>query len=392
MTTPIASTDFDTVRDALADGSITLEIIAGRFIDLKTAYCDPLQLEVNDRNIDTFAKMGFDEEELEKAYEACRMGESPDGLLRWAACQSLEPKGADLYHKTGISSYKEFTIDCDGSKSAHIVPKAINRLYGLLWPNAKDFGADSADTMNSAWTTLDIVFKSLPCEEEIRNMLKGRRWNKENVSSALSETKNPVLENVSDEEDSSDRKIKHQAEALCFLTHTLGNFIPCPAPFNTGRYSTTSDYWDLTMLGIKEWCDICFFETRRKYPLNQGVLERCSAWLESYAKKASAANEEGWRQFVRENFLQPYVEDDYEVRLFFNGHSFDPEHKLPKSKDKEELLECLLSMNAGIIARGNLMLHAIVKKHESAPNELLPLVTPLSFDQLREEDGDSESS
>ncbi len=172
-----------------------------------------------------------------------------------------------------------------------------------------------------------------------------------------------------------------QVDMLAYLTHTLGNFIPCFGCFNRDRYDPTKDYWDLTMLGIKEWYEEPSSPLRKVNPLNQGLLDQCRPWLESYAEE-DVTGGEAWRQFVKANFLQPYFEEDSStVRPFFKEHSFD--HQLPASK--EELLDCLLSMNAGIIARGNLMLYAITQSDKPERDELLPLVTPVTCEQLLEE-------
>ncbi len=42
-------------------------------------------------------------------------------------------------------------------------------------------------------------------------------------------------------------------------------------------------------------------------------------------------------------------------------------------------------MNAGIIARGNLMLYATTQSDKPERDELLPLVTPVTCEQLLEE-------
>ena len=86
-------------------------------------------------------------------------------------------------------------------------------------------------------------------------------------------------------------KIKLSPEAGRFLqlTHSIGNFIPVPSGFNTGRSGEYAkwDSWDLTLTQIFQWytdnsnmTDIC----------NHGALER----LFTYAKNPKVGPIAGW--------------------------------------------------------------------------------------------------
>lgn len=377
MTNPIASTDFDTVRAALADGSIDLDAIAGRFIDFKMAFDNSSDLgalrkkllEENDRgespDLDCLPSLKSD------VLAACcfETGDATDPLKRWLNYRSqpnfvVEPLTAEIRTALGLNPRTKkltFSIDCDGSKSCEITPRATNLLYRVLWPANENPKIDSADTMNSFWTTY---------REALRLSGQGRLRTCD-IPYLADNTEQYRLEG-----DCGD-----QVDMLAYLTHTLGNFSPCFGCFNRDRYDPTKDYWDLTMLGIKEWYEEPSSPLRKVNPLNQGLLDQCRPWLESYAEE-DVTGGEAWRQFVKANFLQPYFEEDSStVRPFFKEHSFD--HQLPASK--EELLDCLLSMNAGIIARGNLMLYAITQSDKPERDELLPLVTPVTCEQLLEE-------
>lgn len=378
---PLASTDFDTVRAALADGRdpVRLSDVSRRFVDLKTAYGDPRALAVNARHDGSLARRGLPPAELDRALAACRIEEAPDGLARWLAYQAFESGPVELSCAEGVLCFEELVIDCDGSKSAHVVPRAVNGLYDLLWPDARAAGADSADTMSSAWTTLG-AFLRLALEPAVREELGSRRWNKANVVDAL--RRSPRLRAlVADGRVGVDGGVGAQAgrqvELLCYLTHTLGNLIVCPAPFNPGRYPATADYWDLTLMALRPW-----FEggsAGEDGPLGRELRERCRPWLGLDGCQRGA---DAWERFIRDNFLWPYVDDRLAVRPFFAGHGL--ERRMPGEGD---ILDCLLSMNAAIIARGNLMLHEIARRKGRERDGLLPLVTPVGPGQLAEEAG-----
>lgn len=384
MTNPITSTDFGTIRDALKNGSISLEDVARRFLDFKMAFDNSSDLgalrkrllEENDRgespDLDCLPSL------KSKVLAACcfETGDATESLKRWLNYRSqsdfvVEPLSTEIRTALGLTARAKrltFSIDCDGSKSCKITPRATNLLYRVLWPADRNPNIDSADTMNSFWTTY---------REALRLSGQG----------SMKTCDIPYLADNT-EQHRLEGDCGAQVDMLAYLTHSLGNFIPCFGPFNSGRYRLTKDYWDLTMLGIKEWYEEPSSPLRKVNPLNQGLLDQCRPWLGSYAEE-DVTGGEAWRQFVKANFLQPYFEEDSStVRLFFKEHGFD--HQLPANK--EELLDCLLSMNAGIVARGNLMLHAITQSGKPERDELLPLVTPVTCEQLLEEvDNDNAS-
>lgn len=385
MTNPIASTDFNTVRAALADGSIDLDAIARRFVDFKMAFDNSFDsaamrkklLEENDRGESPLLDCLPDLKREVLAACCFETGDATEPLKRWLNYRSqpnfvVEPLTAEIRTALGLAAQTKkltFSIDCDGSKSCEITPRATNLLYRVLWPAGENPNINSADTMNSFWTTY---------KEALRLSGQGPL----SIYDILYLADN--TEQYRLEGDCGD-----QVDMLAYLTHTLGNFIPCFGRFNCDRYVPTKDYWDLTMLGIKEWYEEPSSPLRKVNPLNQGLLDRCRPWLKSYIEPEDATGKDSLQRFVGANFLQPYFEEDSStVRPFFKEHSFD--HQLPASK--EELLDCLLSMNAAIITRGNLMLRAITQSGKAERDELLPLVTPVTREQLLEESDNDNAS
>lgn len=357
MSSVIRSANFEEVYDAVRSGDIALEDVEARFVDLKTSFQrGTLNMEFNDRNKDKQSCWtALSESERQQVIEGCSFPAFADPVERWIA-YSLQPKFALMRDGVLRGCY---AIDCDGSKSAEIVPAAINALYRALWPD--DLPADSSDTMNSFWTTCKRV---LP-------LMGAAKWQ--------SRGKYDILAEMTDEDGrlrpefcigkGDDQKRAQQLlRMFAHLTHTIGNFIPCDGPFNSGRYAATLDYWDVTLEYVRDW----YLDRQKDEPTSSAsgaafstkTLARCREWLDYFGSGV-----EGWNAFVKRNYLDAYIETKpakvagvhdlaqdergaYVVRPFFPGHGFD--HLLPQ--DDGECRTCLVHMIASIIARGNQML------------------------------------
>jgi len=108
------------------------------------------------------------------------------------------------------------------------------------------------------------------------------------------------------------------------LTHTIGNFTVLPSWMNTGRYYFSRDYWDITLLSLQEWLNIL--------------------------------SPDAWTNFVKTYYLQPYVNTEYNVELFWEGHD---KKILPK---KENYPVFLKKVNERIEERGKYMIKQICNK------------------------------
>lgn len=99
------------------------------------------------------------------------------------------------------------------------------------------------------------------------------------------------------------------------LNHTIGNFIPVPLGFNTGRSGEYAkwDFWDLTMKAIYDW--YTGNNSKLKGFLNS---DNCKKWLRKFGE-----GKKGWRKFVKQNNLQAYVYCNNKPKPFWSGHSFD---------------------------------------------------------------------
>lgn len=152
------------------------------------------------------------------------------------------------------------------------------------------------------------------------------------------------------------------------LTHTIGNFILVPEGFNTGRNLLTSDYWSLALYNIYLWYETKNDEYLHRFlaKRNPNVVTYTKIWLDYF---------ENWQNFVEKNYLQPFV-------VYENGTPTQPipfweEHfnryekfhnkKLTKTlaiepNNIDEVNEFLEKVNTAIVARGDLIKNALIKR------------------------------
>ena len=153
-------------------------------------------------------------------------------------------------------------------------------------------------------------------------------------------------------------KIELSPEAGRFLqlTHSIGNFMPVPSGFNTGRSGLYAnwDSWDLTLTQIfqryadnSDMPEICnhgslerlFFYSRNK----ESAIGHCEAWLKLFGT---------WENFAKENYLEAFLDKNGVPKKFFPGHSL--ENPLPKTLEEYETF--FQTVNKCIRARGTLLL------------------------------------
>ena len=140
------------------------------------------------------------------------------------------------------------------------------------------------------------------------------------------------------------------------LTHSIGNFIPVPMGFNVGRSGEYGkwDSWDLTLTQIFNWYADNTDSTK---PHNNAALRRlfmfalenykdltvkkCEAWLGSFGT---------WESFVKENYLEAFVDDQEAPKKFYSTHSLD--RPIAMSKNIEEFETFFKTCNECIEQRG----------------------------------------
>ncbi|MDS8323417.1 hypothetical protein RLN08_09255 [Streptococcus pneumoniae] len=105
------------------------------------------------------------------------------------------------------------------------------------------------------------------------------------------------------------------------LTHTIGNFTVLPNWMNCGRGMCLYDYWDITLMSLQEFLNIL--------------------------------SPEAWPNFIKKYYLQPYVNTDYNVELFWDNHD---NNLLPKETDFPIFLK---KVNERIEERGKFIIKQI---------------------------------
>lgn len=114
---------------------------------------------------------------------------------------------------------------------------------------------------------------------------------------------------------------KDNFEKFAELTHTIGNFTVLPNWMNCGRGMCLYDYWDITLMSLQEFLNIL--------------------------------SPEVWPNFIKMYYLQPYVNSDYNVDLFWDNHD---DKLLPKETDFPIFLK---KVNERIEERGKFIIKQI---------------------------------
>lgn len=107
--------------------------------------------------------------------------------------------------------------------------------------------------------------------------------------------------------------------------HMLGNYCPVPRHFNKARSGCTHyDYWDLTLMKIKEYYDEienpddkgddAWKILGEELLHGTGNALACKKWLDYFGS---------WKNFIDKNYMQDFVNGNYEVEPFFEEHSWN---------------------------------------------------------------------
>ena len=214
---------------------------------------------------------------------------------------------------TAFLKYKELPknegIDCD---------KAALFLYKVLGWQHSESDIIRGETINSYITTFTQAITKDPNYEEICEKIGV------NLNEHLNKQYPILCHNKSYQKfETIQRNIK-EFELFAILTHTIGNFTVLPSWMNTGRYYFSRDYWDITLLSLQEWLNIL--------------------------------SPDAWTNFVETYYLQPYVNTEYNVELFWEGHD---KKILPK---KENYPVFLKKVNERIEERGKYIIKQICNK------------------------------
>lgn len=248
------------------------------------------------------------------------------GFEKYFIYHSPKPEGKEIY-PAAVSvigrNYQRYGKIGDPDSES----KLLQNIYSCLWPEIKkrksEYMINSSngwiysDNMISAQSTLNsYIGKQLP------EILK--TYNVKRVSKKM------CLELY--ESNSAFRKLLDESEDLAHFInvyHTLGNYIAVPFGFNISRsgFCGSYDYWDLTLIKIKEYYDAKIAQSGCEASLvipELKIMELlhcdrkvlcCCRWLNSF---------EGWSDFINRNFLQDFIDSDNQQPIpLCEGHSWD---------------------------------------------------------------------
>lgn len=241
--------------------------------------------------------------------------------------------------------------DCDGTGNNGTGTCVLTRdIYKVLWAwNSENENRYTTtayfnnmlmgpDTMNSYFNVLTQVVEVVNPNGKIEYFkgIKGKKhW------SRLDTSKEKFLNLVANVLEQ--KEIGALLDIYAKLTHTIGNFVLVPEGFNVGRTSKTSDFWDLSLQ----------------------LLQLDKNWLQDQTVE----------KYVNTFFLWEYVNENYEVKPFFAGHSL--ENKNPSTI--AECVEMLQAITNAIVRRGYFMIAMLIvaikypENYEQILNEIINL-------------------
>ena len=206
-----------------------------------------------------------------------------------------------------------------------------------------------SDTMTSAQRTFNKTVEAIIETKEDREYRKSF-GKKTKVSDAY------CIELYAKDRDGLLEKVMQISGVDSFLGlyHTLGNYVAVPALFNAARSGNCAshDYWDLTLLKIREYyLENSVFKIEELLH-GKGNVDNCKKWLDDFG-----SGEGGWKSFINTLFFQDYVDEKYEVIPFCEGHNWD-------NVDIGDYKEFYLNVDRLIYLRGKRMFAECKKKRD----------------------------
>lgn len=242
----------------------------------------------------------------------------------------------------------------------------LQEIYKRLWPDLEKQpfmlqagGKIASDTMTSVQASLNEAMKAFAADEDmVKIYKKGKIYysQKGAIALAANEDKTHFCEKL--------KKKYPTLEQFIALFHTIGNYCPVPAKFNSARSGAYAnyDYWDLTLMKIWEWYHSTGSEGERDALIRDDLLHgsgsasNCILWLKMFGD-----GESGWRNFVNTLFMQDYVDvdKDYKPTPLWEGHSWES-ITLPVDQCEEFFAE----VASRIMARSKRMVEALRNSKE----------------------------
>lgn len=255
-------------------------------------------------------------------------------LLKWQKYQNYK-----------VNRYSVYGIDCDVSLYAvNIYKRAWEFLKPVNRPT-RQYEKVSLDKLESFSISIDSSSETIiPCSNILSKNKTYICFSREYKYQLILDTNNgkeyyrgdtmTSFTNIHKHYETNfanDETISFEIEKLAKNYHTIGNMIPVPTGFNTSRAGSNAvhDYWDLTMIKIKEWYDKSIDKPLAElFHKNSDAIEPCKKWLSKFNK---------WNDFVEKNYLLSFVGDkdqdgNYQLLMFWNKHDFN-NSALPINKE-----------------------------------------------------------
>ncbi len=242
--------------------------------------------------------------------------------------------------------------------------KLLQQVYKKLWPEffEKSYMTDgegriASDTMTSAQNKVNKIMQCFLKDKQLGSIYKEKK--------AYASTKSSIeLTAVMGEY--FHQKLHTTCPNLKMfleLYHTIGNYCPVPAGFNKARSGNFAnyDYWDLTLMKIREWFynrDDKFNDQLLESQLlhDEGNWKNCKSWLNKFEKSREKNGKDGWHYFIDTLYMQDYVDDNYHVKPFWEGHSW---RNIALPDDLKQINKALETINMRIAMRSIRIISAL---------------------------------
>lgn len=273
--------------------------------------------------------------------------EEKKGLEKFFIYRSLGIKRNNLDKEHPVTSVIDNNLKIYGDiKDPDLASELLQDIYSHLWieiwKNKCEYminrkGWIYSDTMTSAQTVLNDYINNVGKFEDARSKIKEEFGPKANASTITC-----VWLYKNDLQFQS--LLGKDKNLVDFINayHTIGNFIPVPYGFNSARSGAYAsyDYWDLTLMKIKEYYDVSKSSSGNDVTNNESAQMKiikellhnsdsedeiisCYRWLNSF---------KAWKDFIDINLLQDFVDENYQVKQLCTGHSWE----CPKVSDKTD--------------------------------------------------------
>lgn len=196
----------------------------------------------------------------------------------------------------------------------------LRKIYIHLWGEVFLVNyCNCSDTMTSAQTLLSKCIECSRKRDDFRKIYKGEKivrvTKNSSIAMAACNEQIGLYEALGEE--------FPQLGRFLSLYHTIGNYVPVPEGFNLPRSNAgKKDFWDLTLMYIHKYYMSDNIEEKKTIVKCQLLNNHKKSnptnvilWLSRYGE-----GKKGWEEFIRFNFFHDYVDEDYEVVPFWEGH------------------------------------------------------------------------